>query len=60
VSFWKIQSNGTTSSPTKLPLILLAVSTPDNMQAVQVMGLPVSGPEEPVKDESRDDNPNHE
>ncbi len=40
--------------------MLLGVSIPDNMQAVQVMGFPVSGPEEPVKDDSRDDDRNDE
>jgi len=40
--------------------MLLGVSIPDNMQAVQVMGFPVFGPEEPVKDDSRDDDPNDE
>ncbi len=40
--------------------MLLGVSTPDDMQAVQVMGFLVSELEEPVKDESRDDDRNDE
>ncbi len=40
--------------------MLLGVSTLDDMQAVQVMGFLVSGLEEPVKDDSRDDDRNDE
>ena len=40
--------------------MLLGVSTPDDMLAVQVMGFLVSGLEEPVKDDSRDDDRNDE
>jgi hypothetical protein len=40
--------------------MLLGVSTPDDMQAVQVMGFLVSELEEPVKDGSRDDDRNDE
>jgi hypothetical protein len=36
--------------------MLLGVSTPSNMQVVQVMGFAVSGPEQPVKDDSQDEN----
>jgi len=35
--------------------MLLGVSTPANMQAVQVMGFLVTGPDQGVKDDSRDD-----
>ncbi len=40
--------------------MLLGVSTPDYLQAIQVMGFPVSAPEQPVKDDSRDDDRNDE
>ena len=40
--------------------MLLGVNTPDDMQAVQVMGFLVSELEEPVKDDSRDDDRNDE
>ncbi len=40
--------------------MLLGVRTPDDMQAVQVMGFLVSELEEPVKDDSRDDDRNDE
>ncbi len=40
--------------------MLLGVSTPDDMQAVQVMGFLVSELEEPVKDGSRDHDRNDE
>ncbi len=40
--------------------MLLGVSTPDDMQVVQVMGFLVSGLDQPVKDDSRDDNRNDE
>ncbi len=35
--------------------MLLGVSTPDNMQAVQVVGFLVSGPDQAEKNDSRDD-----
>ncbi len=40
--------------------MLLGVSIPVDMQVVQVMGFLVSGPDQPVKDDSRDDNRNDE
>ncbi len=40
--------------------MLLGVSIPEDMQAVQVMGFLVSELEEPVKDDSRDDDRNDE
>jgi hypothetical protein len=40
--------------------MLLGVSTPENMQVVQVMGFLVSGPDQPVKDDRRDDDRNDE
>ncbi len=35
--------------------MLLGLSTPYNMQAVQVVGFLVSGPDQAVKNDSRDD-----
>jgi len=40
--------------------MLLGVSTPENMQVVQVMGFLVSGPDQPGKDDRRDDDRNDE
>ncbi len=40
--------------------MLLGVSTPDDMQVVQVMGFLGSGLDQPVKDDSRDNNRNDE
>ena len=35
--------------------MLLGLSTPEDMQAVQVMGFLVSGPEQAIEDDTRDD-----